>query len=354
MSLRFFSSLTPYSELPTQKSGLNSQNSILNTQKSELTRNSELRTQNSELKILIVCSKNSGRIAPFITDQVEALQEAGVNCEYFTVEGKGITGYLLNLLPLWRKITAYQPDIIHAHYGLSGVLANLQRKVPVVTTYHGSDINNAKVRRFSKIAIRLSAWNIFVSQQNIQLSGVKKRLSLIPCGVDTNVFKPMDKAVCRQKFGFEPHEKLILFAGAFDNMVKNPELAIESVAKIPDARLLELKGYNRKQVAELMNAVDVCLMTSHSEGSPQFVKEAMACNCPVVSVNVGDVEELLQGVEHCRIVEREVDKIAKSVSELLNLNQRSPGSEKIRYSGYESLYVVDKIKNLYQNIIENA
>ena len=55
---------TPYSELPTQKSGLNSQNSILNTQKSELTRNSELRTQNSELKILIVCSKNSGRIAP--------------------------------------------------------------------------------------------------------------------------------------------------------------------------------------------------------------------------------------------------------------------------------------------------
>ncbi|MEA4851425.1 MAG: glycosyltransferase [Paludibacter sp.] len=306
------------------------------------------------MKVLIVCSKNSGRIAPFITDQVEALQEAGANCEYFTVEGKGIKGYLLNLLPLWRKIKVCRPDIIHAHYGLSGVLANLQRKVPVVTTYHGSDINNAKVRRFSKIAIRLSAWNIFVSQKNIQLSGVKKRFSLIPCGVDTNVFKPMDKAVCRQKFGFEPHEKLILFAGAFDNKVKNPELAIAAVAKIPDARLLELKGYNRTQVAELMNAVDVCLMTSHTEGSPQFVKEALACNCPVVSVNVGDVEELLQGVEHCRIVEREVDKIAKSVSELLNLNQRSPGSEKIRYSGYESLYVVDKIKNLYQNIIENA
>ena len=306
------------------------------------------------MKILIVCSKNSGRIAPFISDQVEALQQAGVNCEYFTVEGKGITGYLLNLLPLWRKIKAYRPDIIHAHYGLSGVLANLQRKVPVVTTYHGSDINNPKVRRFSKIAIRLSAWNIFVSQKNIQLSGVGKRFSLIPCGVDTSVFKPMDKAVCRQKFGFDPDEKLILFAGAFDNKVKNPELAMEAVAKIPDARLLELKGYDRLQVAELMNAVDVCLMTSHTEGSPQFVKEAMACNCPVVSVNVGDVEELLQGVEHCEIVERETDEIAKSVSELLNLNQRSSGSEKLKYSGLESLYVVDKIKSLYQNIIENA
>ncbi len=300
------------------------------------------------MKVLIVCSKNSGRIAPFITDQVEALQEAGVNCEYFTVEGKGITGYLLNLLPLWRKIKAYRPDIIHAHYGLSGVLANLQRKAPVVTTYHGSDINNAKVRRFSKIAIRLSAWNIFVSQNNIQLSGVGKRFSLIPCGVDTNVFKPMDKALCRQKFGFEPHEKLILFAGAFDNMVKNPELAIESVAKIPDARLLELKGYNRTQVAELMNAVDVCLMTSHTEGSPQFVKEAMACNCPVVSVNVGDVEELLQGVENCRIVEREVDKIAKGLNELL-VSSNLPSSPKATFS-FDNKNVIIEIQKIYKQV----
>lgn len=304
------------------------------------------------MKVLIVCSKNSGRIAPFITDQVEALQEAGVNCEYFTVEGKGITGYLLNLLPLWRKIIAYQPDIIHAHYGLSGVLANLQRKVPVVTTYHGSDINNAKVRRFSKIAIRLSAWNIFVSQKNIQLSGVEKRFSLIPCGVDTNVFKPMDKAVCRQKFGFEPHEKLILFAGAFDNKVKNPELAIAAVAKIPDARLLELKGYNRTQVAELMNAVDACLMTSHTEGSPQFVKEALACNCPVVSVNVGDVEELLQGVEHCRIVEREVDKIADVLDEILHSPVRSTGNKKVNDAELDSNSITEKLLHVYKQILK--
>lgn len=299
------------------------------------------------MKILIVCSKNSGRIAPFITDQVEALQESGVNCECFTVEGKGIKGYLLNLLPLWRKIRAYKPDIVHAHYGLSGVLANLQRKVPVVTTYHGSDINNPEIRRFSKIAIRLSAWNIFVSQKNIQLSGVEKRFSLIPCGVDTTVFKPMDKAICRQKFGFDPDEKLILFAGAFDNKVKNPELAIAAVAKIPDARLLELKGYNRMQVAELMNAVDVCLMTSHTEGSPQFVKEALACNCPVVSVNVGDVEELLDGVENCRIVERDANMISENLNALLLSSVRSDGNKKIRNSGLAADRVAEKLKEIY-------
>ena len=66
------------------------------------------------------------------------------------------------------------------------------------------------------------------------------------------------------------------------------------------------------------------------------------------------MEELLQGVERCEIVEREADEIAKSLSEPLNLNQRSSGSEKIRYSGLESFYIVDKIKSLYQNIIGNA
>lgn len=317
-----------------------------------LTPDSLLLTQNSELKILVVCSKNSGRIAPFITDQVEALQESGVNCEYFTVEGKGIKGYLLNLLPLWRKISVWKPDIVHAHYGLSGVLANLQRKVPVVTTYHGSDINNPEVRRFSKIAIRLSAWNIFVSQKNIQLSGVEKRFSLIPCGVDTTVFKPMDKAICRQKFGFDPDEKLILFAGAFDNKVKNPELAMEAVAKIPDASLLELKGYNRMQVAELMNAVDVCLMTSHTEGSPQFVKEAMACNCPLVSVNVGDVEELIKNIVGCYISASNVDDLSKSLNLVFHNVNRINGREIIEMKNLQQNLIVEKLNELYHKLIK--
>ena len=304
------------------------------------------------MKVLIVCSKNSGRIAPFISDQVEALQKAGMNCEYFTVEGKGIKGYLLNLLPLWRKISDWKPDIVHAHYGLSGVLANLQRRVPVVTTYHGSDINNAKVRRFSKIAIWLSAWNIFVSQKNIQLSGVKKRFSLIPCGVDTNVFKPMDKAFCRQKFGFEPHEKLILFAGSFDNQVKNPELAIEAVAKIPDARLLELKGYARTQVAELMNAVDVCLMTSHTEGSPQFVKEALACNCPIVSVNVGDVEELIKNIAGCYISASNADDLSILLNLIYHNVNRINGREIIEMNNLQQNLIVEKLNELYHKLVK--
>ena len=307
------------------------------------------------MKILILCSKNSGRIAPFITDQVEALQKAGVVCEYFTVEGKGVKGYLRNFIPMMRKIREFQPDIIHAHYGLSGLLANLQRKVPVVTTYHGSDINNPKVLRYSKVSIILSAWNIFVSDKNIQLAGVKGKFSLIPCGVDTDIFRPIERKPVREKLNFGDRDKIVLFAGAFDNPVKNPELAKEALAKVPDARLMEMKGYSRVQVAELMNAADVCLMTSHSEGSPQFIKEAMACGCPIVSVDVGDVAEILEGVEGCRIADKNAKDVALKIEQVLIENKRTNGYEKIKNSGFEAAVVTEKIKNVYQNIsLKNA
>ena len=307
------------------------------------------------MKILILCSKNSGRIAPFITDQVEALQKAGVVCEYFTVEGKGVKGYLRNFIPMMRKIREFQPDIIHAHYGLSGLLANLQRKVPVVTTYHGSDINNPKVLRYSKVSIILSAWNIFVSDKNIQLAGVKEKFSLIPCGVDTDIFRPIERKPVREKLDLRESDHIVLFAGAFDNPVKNPELAKEAVDKVPDARLMEMKGYSRVQVAELMNAADVCLMTSHSEGSPQFIKEAMACGCPIVSVDVGDVAEIMEGVEGCRIADNNAMDVALKIEQVLIADRRTNGYEKIKSFGYEATVVAEKIKNVYQNIsLKNA
>jgi len=115
---------------------------------------------------------------------------------------------------------------------------------------------------------------------------------------------------------------------------------------------LELKGYDRTQVAELMNAVDVCLMTSHTEGSPQFVKEALACNCPMVSVNVGDVEELLQGVEHCEIVEREADLISENLNVLLQSSARSDGEKKISKSGLAAETVAEKIKSIYTSVVK--
>ena len=99
---------------------------------------------------MIVASKNSGRFVPFIVEQARALEYLGCEVEFFGLGGKGIKGYLKNLPAFKEKIKEFCPDVVHAHYGLSGLFANLQRKVPVVTTYHGSDINDRKVLPLSK------------------------------------------------------------------------------------------------------------------------------------------------------------------------------------------------------------
>lgn len=302
------------------------------------------------MKILIVCSRNSGNVAPFITDQVTALENDGIICDYFYIHGKGFWGYLKNRKRLLTKIKEFCPSLIHAHYGLSGLLANTQRMIPVITTYHGSDINNPQIYWLSRLSMKLSKWNIFVSQKNIDKSGVKNNYSLIPCGVDFAVFYPIDKSEARTRFKIADNDKVVLFAGSFSNKIKNPQLAIESVKRLPDVRLIELKGYTRQEVAMLMNAVDVCLMTSLSEGSPQFIKEAMACNCPIVSVNVGDVENLISSVKNSFIVDYSIESINEKLTYLFQNHKQSNGREKLKLLNMDNRKIVENIISIYSKV----
>lgn len=305
------------------------------------------------MRVLFVASYNKGYFAPFIVEQAESIEKAGVDVDFFGLEGHGISGYLKSLPSLRRKISEFRPDVIHAHYGLSGLLANLQRRVPVVTTYHGSDINEDKVLRFSKIAMRLSAFNIFVSQKNVDKAGAKKRFALIPCGVNFDNFEAQDKFVAREKLGWDKDAKKVLFAGAFDNAVKNPKLAIEAVSKLPGVELVEMKGYTRQRVAALMYASDVFLMTSFTEGSPQVVKEAMACGCPVVSVDVGDVADVTKGVDGCYIAERDADDIARKLEVALGFNGRTNGRDRIMELGLTNNLITSKIIEVYKSVLND-
>ena len=304
------------------------------------------------MKILIVCSRNSGNVAPFITDQVTALENDGIICDYFYIHGKGFWGYLKNRKRLLTKIKEFCPSLIHAHYGLSGLLANTQRMIPVITTYHGSDINNPQIYWLSRLSMKLSKWNIFVSQKNIDKSGVNTRYSLIPCGVDMSLFKSIDKNEARKALGLNEMDLLVLFAGSFSNKVKNPELAIESVKQFSDVKLIELKGYSREQVSLLMNAVDACLMTSFTEGSPQFIKEAMACNCPIVSVNVGDVEEFICETKGCYICSYNESEITAKLKRIFSDNVRTDGRKRIIERKLSSDQVSNQLIQLYSKILK--
>lgn len=303
------------------------------------------------MKILIVASFNKGFFAPFILEQSAALEQLGHTVHFFGIQGRGIWGYVSNYKGLKRIIQDYKPDVIHAHYGLSGLLATLQRRVPVVTTFHGSDINNPKVLPFSKIAMRLSAFTIFVSQKNVDIARPTRNFALLPCGVNSDNFTEIPIGEARLKLQLEDTKKYVLFAGSFSNRVKNPELAQKAIALLKNVELIELKGYSREEVNYLMHAVDVALMTSHTEGSPQFVKEVMACGCPLVSVDVGDVKEVTAGVEGCYIVSREAEEIAEKLQIALNFKGRTHGRERIVELGLENRKVAETILGIYNHVI---
>ena len=306
------------------------------------------------MRILVVASFNKGRFAPFIVEQVEALKKQGCTIEFFGLQGKGLLGYLRNLPLLKRKIKAFCPDVIHAHYGLSGLLANLQRHVPVVTTYHGSDINDKKVLPFSKMAMRLSAWNVFVSRKTLEIAKPKKKYILLPCGIDLSDLQLTDRTESRRKMGLQDDRKYVLFAGAFDIPVKNAPLAKDTVACLQEnqTELLELKGYSREEVTLLMCAADAFLMTSLTEGSPQVIKEAMACGCPIVSVDVGDVKERVEGLEGCFVSDsRNPNDLANLIGKAFAFGRKTDGRKKIVADRLDNRLVAKQLFEIYERVL---
>lgn len=275
------------------------------------------------MKVLIICSHRyyapyTDYVAPFIYEQMLGLKTLGCDFRICFVRGGGVKSYLKAWRDIRKAIKEYRPNLIHAHYGLCGVVANLQRKIPVVSTYHGSDINKNNIRKLSMIAVRLSRYNIFVSQKLRNIAGNPINSTVIPCAVDVNHFRPMDKLVCRKQLGMDADKVYILFAKEFANVVKNYPLANAAVTGLNcDAELLEFYGYSREQVPLLYNAVDCGLLTSFTEGSPQFVKEAVACGCPVVSTDVGDAKEVTEGVENSYICSYETDDVIQKLQKAI-------------------------------------
>mgnify|MGYP006090812939 CR=1 FL=1 len=299
------------------------------------------------MKILIVHSGNLKSISPFVSDQVEAIVKLGVKVDYFLIKGKGFLGYLKNLSILKKTIKQLNPDLIHAHGGLSGLLSVLQKSVPVVTTFHGSDINKPLTRIISFLTYLLSRKSIFVSKQLSNKIRVKKP-KIIPCGVDISLFNEIDKIEARKKLGLSLTNKYILFSSTFDKRVKNYPLAKKSVDLLKEEKIeiIELKNYSRKEVSLLMNAADLVLLTSFTEGSPQLIKEAMACNRPIVTTNVGDVEWLLEGVHGAYVCSYDSSVIAKSIQKALNVKNVNARSKLITLK-LDSKSIAQRINHIY-------
>jgi glycosyltransferase involved in cell wall biosynthesis len=304
-------------------------------------------------KVLIVCSANSGKIMPFITEQGDEIIRQGIDVDYFTIKGKGLLGYLRNLKALKTIINSNNFQLVHAHYGLSGALAVLQRKLPVVITFHNGETLTFKGNLISSIASLFSAFNIYVAHHIFDLTYFKrkKKSVVIPCGINLNQLNVIPKEEAKKNMNLPDNQINILFGGSFSNLRKNYPLAEAAVNLLPqkNVNLIELKGFSREQVTNLLCGCDLMLLPTKSEGSPQIVKEAMACNCPIVATNVADISEIIAETEGCFLTDFEPQNVAEAITKALIFKGRTKGHEKM--SRYDNVKIVNEIIKIYNKCV---
>jgi glycosyltransferase involved in cell wall biosynthesis len=272
----------------------------------------------------------------FIRAQADSLRKLGIAVDVLPVRAYyGRRAYAAAAARIARLNGRAAFDVVHAHYGYSGILARLQLRAPVVISYCGSDLlgyrgdsgsvtlrGHVEVAAFRRLA-RLAAATITKSEEMAQVlpDACRRRNHVIPNGVDLERFEPMDRREARRQLGWSESELAVLFVGDPRLPVKNHALA-EAVcdrvaAVMPEARLRVAQGLAPELMPLCMSAADALLVTSRAEGSPNMVKEAMAAELPVVSTPVGDVAERLRGVPGCHVRPPEPRALAEALEAAL-------------------------------------
>jgi glycosyltransferase involved in cell wall biosynthesis len=265
-----------------------------------------------------------------------------------------------------RTVRVFRPHVIHAHYGtVTAMFAALgSGKLPLVITYRGSDLNRlptarglrpAAGRLLSQMAALRAARIVCVSRQLKNLLWWRRaRVTVLPSGVDPEEFQPAPQKNVRGALGWREEERVVLFNAGYDARNKRLDLARSAVEEARkwagSVRLEVLDGtVPPARVPALMNAADCLLVTSDAEGSPTVVQEALATNLPVVSVDVGDIAERLEGVTCSHVIERDAHALGRALGEVLNPPRRSDG--RIRAEEFSSLRVARELGKIYREVL---
>jgi glycosyltransferase involved in cell wall biosynthesis len=292
----------------------------------------------------------------FVKEQVEDLQRAGLDMDVLYVRGtESRANYARAVAQLRRRLASRPYDLVHAHYGLTGAVALTQRKVPVVTTFHGSETGYVPWQtRVSWFVARMSE-PIFVS------SDARERMKLprahvIPVGVDVDLFRPLDRPAVRRELGWQPEAQHVLLPGSRGNRRKGATLfdaVLEQVRdRAPGVQSVTLDKLSREGAARVVAASDVVLMTSEFEGAPAAIKEALACSTPVVSVPVGDVPDTISGLPGCFVSGRDVGSLAAAVLRALE----APGAPALRARAEEFArpLIAERVRQVYEQVLSGS
>lgn len=306
------------------------------------------------MKILFICNGNSG-LSPIVSAQADSLLAIGVAINTATIVGKGALGYLKNVPNLRKEILHHDPDVVHAHYSLCGIVAAIATSRPIVTSLMGSDVNQSSMLRAVTSYLIKHRWKrTIVKSLDMKEKIQSQEVTVLPNGVNLDLFKPMNKAECRKRLGWQQNARIALFAANPQRAEKNYYLAKQSIAKcdIGDKELKVVHGVPQSDMPVYLNACDLVLLTSHWEGSPNVIKEAMACNVPIVSTAVGDVAQLAGGVDSIWVCEPDARIIAESLSKAFYHTGVVASRQKIIDLGLSADDVARRLVKMYREVID--
>ena len=302
------------------------------------------------MKVLIVTAMyptpENPAFGSFVRAQVECLRTAGVDVEVLVLGGRWRKLiYPKGVFQLWRRLLKRDIDLVHAHYSYVGFVGRCQWLRPLVITYHGSDLLGARdqsgaLTRINSVTVPagrvLARFADAVIVQSKQMAALvaKANAHIIPHEIDFETFQQTERNEARAILGLDLSKKYLLFAAKPENGVKNFALASAASAVLrredPQVELLVVHKETQPRLALYMSAADALVFPSFSEGSPNVVKQAMACNLPIVATDVGDIREVISGTQLCAITDFTVESVAGELRSILATNGgRSDGRKRV-------------------------
>lgn len=302
--------------------------------------------------------------------QMQSLIIQGVDVEYGHFSNRRSFRSLIKAGRRIRQICKEEHiELVHVLWGTTAALVTVCfSPKPIVISFCGSDLLGAKNefghltkggrinRVLSKIAARFATQVITKSDQmrSILPQSVQTKTTVIPNGVDLSGFYPMPVKESKEKLGWDTTKKHVLFFYTEGQVVKNPKMASQVMElvnqEIPQAEMVIATKIPHEQLLYYYNASDVMILTSFHEGSNNSLKEAIACNLPVVSVNVGDAKERLENLDTCYVTETFDPLVFKEkVVSVLNSGARSNGVSSSMEVSIEN--VAKKVIEVYRKVL---
>jgi teichuronic acid biosynthesis glycosyltransferase TuaC len=320
------------------------------------------------MKILFIFSSNISEIAPFIKAQAISLEQQGVKVDYLGIKGRFLWGYPKAIFQIRKRVNQINPDVVHAHFVLSAWAAVLAfTNKPLVLSLMGTDaygvyVGNEKVKVFSRLFTMLTyliqpfLHHVVCKSAFIQSFVYRKsRSSVIPNGVNTNQFVFEQNA--RDKLGLDIGKNYLLFLGNKNIKRKNFDAVQKAYELISDKNVELLSPYpvTHNQVVSYLSAANVLVVPSFMEGSPNVVKEAMLCSCPVVATDVGDIRWLFGNEPGHFISDFSPDDLSEKILLALDFSkkhQRTNGRKRIMELGLDSASVAKQLISLYKKLVK--